>query len=237
MTRIALLLICLLITTLATAQIDDKNDFMDGTFAIGKNEGSLSVQYARLWGLTKSNKLSAGIGLRLTSYLGANQYYITAPAEITSGSNSPFILFKENIIENIDSLLVESPQVTCLNVSINIHYQFSEKFRAGFNIDGVGFSFGGKKQGNYINGSSGAITNGKPTSFNVLLISDNDLGSLNSELFVRYQLSNKLGLKLGASFLFTEYTTNTPVQTFPEDNDRFRRKSLMLALGASYKLK
>ena len=235
MKRKTLLIVFIVISVEGFAQ-SGSEDFLDGTFSIGKNEGSLSVHYVKLWSLTKKQKLSAGIGARLTSYLGANQYYVTAPAELTSGSTGPFVIFKENIVENMDTFLIQSPQVTSLNLSINIHYKFTQKITAGFNIDGIGFSFGGEKQGNYINGFTGSITQGKPTSFNALLISDNDLGSLNSELFAQYQLNNKLAIKLGVSFLFTEYTTSTKVQTFPEENDRFRKKSLMLGLGVSYKL-
>ena len=81
------------------------------------------------------------------------------------------------------------------------------------------------------------MENAKPTSFNILLISDNDRGSLNSELYGKYYWNEKWGVKLAAQFLFTEYTTDTEVQQFPEPNDRFRNKSLLIAAGISYKLK
>jgi hypothetical protein len=107
---------------------------------------------------------------------------------------------------------------------------------AGFNIDLIGFSFGGSKKGNYINGFEGGMENASPTEFNILLISDNDNGSLNSELYLKYYWNEKWGAKLGAQFLFTEYTTHTEIQQFPEPNDRFRNKSLMVAFGVTYKL-
>jgi len=93
-----------------------------------------------------------------------------------------------------------------------------------------------KKSGNYINGTQTAVENSKPTAFNVLLISDNDRGSLNSELYGKYYLNDTWGIKLGVQFLFTEYTTDTEVQQFPEPNDRFRNKSLLLAFGIVCKL-
>jgi hypothetical protein len=55
-------------------------------------------------------------------------------------------------------------------------------------------------------------------------------------LYLKYYWSEKWGAKLGAQFLFTEYTTNTEIQQFPEPNDRFRNKSLMVAFGVTYKL-
>jgi hypothetical protein len=117
---------------------------------------------------------------------------------------------------------------------INLRYKFNEKILVGFNIDAIGFSFGGRKNGNYINGFEGAMTNAKPTSFNILLTSDNDRGSLNSELYVKYFLDEKWGVRAAAQFHFTEYTTDVEIQQNPKPNDRFRNKSLMIAFGVTY---
>src|SRR5258706_6966706 len=214
-----------------------KTNFIDSTLGGAKYQATLSMSYVHLWALGTKQKFSIGLGGRFTSYLGANQYYITAPAQLTSESTSPLILFKDNIAANIDTFLVKSPQVNSINASINIHYQFRQKWSVGFNIDAIGFSFGGSRTGNYINGFTGKITAASPTPFNVLLISDNDHGSLNSEFFIKYSLNEKYALKLGAQFLFTEYTATSKVQQFPAPNDRFRNKSLLLCLGISWRLK
>ena len=80
------------------------------------------------------------------------------------------------------------------------------------------------------------MTSASPTPFNILLVSDNDRGSLNSEFYGKYLLNEKWAVKLGAQFLFTEYTTQTKVQQFPQANDRFRNKPLLLCVGVRYKL-
>lgn len=211
--------------------------YADATLGGAKYQGTLALSYVHLWRLGEKQKLGIGVGGRFTSYLGANQYYITAPAQLTSGSTSPLIIFQDNITANIDTFLIKSPQVNCLNLSINIDYQLSEKISAGFNIDAIGFSFGSRQNGNYINGPVGKMSGATPTTFNVLLISDNDRGSLNSEFFLRYSLNDVWGLKAGAQFLFTEYTTSSKIQTFPQENDRFRNKSLLFCLGISRKIK
>jgi hypothetical protein len=64
-------------------------------------------------------------------------------------------------------------------------------------------------------------------------VSDNDLGSLNSELYARYWVNDKIGFRAGLSFQFVEYTTDK-VLTF--ENDRFRTKNLLPMLAISYKL-
>ena len=212
------------------------NNYADATFGIARYQGALSLAYVYSWKFGARQKLGVGIGGRFTSYLAANQYYITAPAQLTSESTSPLILFKDNITSNIDTFLIKSPQVNSINLSITIDYQLTKKIIAGFNIDAIGFSFGGSQNGNYINGTTGKMATAKPTSFNILLISDNDRGSLNSEFYCKYSLSNQWAVKLGAQFLFTEYTTAIKVQQFPQENDRFRNKSLLLCIGVSHKL-
>lgn len=191
--------------------------------AIGSNLGSVSVDYFHLWKTGKAKKVEIGIGGRFTSYFGTSQYYASAPASLASDGKTS------------DSLLLQSPQVNALNLAINLGYKFSTKFGVGFNIDAFGFAFGGKQDGFYINGKTGQTTSAKPTSLNVLLIGDNDLGSLNSEFYARYFFTEKLGIKLAFQYLFTEFTTATKVQQVPETNDRFRNKASLVSLGITKK--
>lgn len=230
--------IALLLPQFALCQENDKIRiaYSDATIGIGGSQGALSLSYGYDWRLGKRQKFGLGVGGRFTTYLGQNQYYETAPAKLTSGSTGPGVIFENTITTNIDTLLIASPQVNMLNVFINLSYAIGKKFLVGFNIDAIGFSFGAAQPGNYINGFSGNITSANPSSFNLLLVSDNDLGSLNSELYVKYQWNEHWSLKGGIQFLFTEYTTVTPVQQYPEPNDRFRNKSLMGAVGVSYRL-
>ena len=220
----------------AQSSEDRTSGYANFTAGVGSTKGSFSLSYLYNWRLGKKQKLGLGVGARLTSFVGANLYYITAPAELTSGSTGPGVIFKENIDENIDSLLVKSPQINALNIMLNIDYKISSKILVGFNIDAIGFSFGGSKSANYINGSTGKITDASPTPFNVLLVSDNDNGSLNSEFYIQYFFKEQWALKIAGQFLFTEYTTDTNVQTFPEENDRFRNKALLFAVGITRKL-
>ena len=211
-------------------------DYIDVDLGAGNYRGTLSASFLHDWKFGSKQRFGVGLGIRFTSFLGANVYYVTAPANLTSGSTGPLIFFKENITENIDSLLVKSPQVNALNLMINFDYLINSKWMVGFNIDAIGFSFGRNTKANYMNGASGKNTTADPTPFNILLISDNDQGTLNSELYGRYFLNDRWALKTGLQFLFTEYTTVTKVQQFPEENDRFRNKSLMFSVGVSYKL-
>ena len=208
-----------LISYSALAQDSKTVNYGDFTGAIGSRQGSVSVDYFHLWKLGKLKKIEIGFGGRFTSYFGSSQYYASAPASLAADENKS------------DSLLLQSPQVNALNLAINLGYRFTPKFGVGFNIDAIGFSFGGKHNGSYINGNQGQATSAKPTSFNILLVGNNDQGSLNSEFYVRYFFTEKLAIKLAYQYLFTEYTTDTKVQQLPEANDRFRNKASLFSAG------
>jgi len=199
-------------------------NYADFTGALGSNQGSVAVDYFHLWKLGKSKKIEVGFGGRFTSYFGSSQYYSSAPAGLAADESKS------------DSLLLQSSQVNAFNLAINLGYRLSSKFGLGFNIDAVGFSFGGKQSGSYINGNQGQATSAKPTAFNILLIGNNDQGSLNSEFYVRYFIKEKLAIKLAYQYLFTEYTTETEIQQLPEANDRFRNKASLFSVGITKQL-
>jgi hypothetical protein len=229
-------LLMLSVSCLAQETAKRSTDEATVVVGIGSHRGSISFSYEHNWKIGKKRKLQLGIGSRLTSFLGANLNYTTAPAELTTESTSPLVLFQENVEENIDTILVKSPQVNALNFFINIGYRISSKFQIGFSIDAIGFSFGKDTQVDFISGNTGRITSASPTPFNILLISDNDKGTLNSDLHLKYSVNSCWSIRMGIQFLFTEYTTAEKVQQYPEENDRFRNKSLLGMIGVSLNL-
>lgn len=205
--------------------------------SIGAKEQNLSLAIGHNIGIGKLKKFKIGYGLRLNSYFGSAKEYITAPAKLTSSRQDLGTIFSETIESNLDTVSFGTSQVNYLNLFINLEYQIAPKWALGFNIDAAGFSFGGNQKGiltTSLDGKNGTSVTAKPTTSNLLLTSDNDIGSLNSELFVRYKLTNKWALQGGITFLFTEYKTSEKVVL---DNDRFRHKSLMGMVGISYLIK
>jgi len=182
-----------------------------------------------------------GYGLRFTSYVGANKFYTTAPAKYTSTRQDIATIFSETIEENIDTITTPTAITYSLNATLNAHYRITSRWDIGFNIDLVGVSFGPERKLNIISSSFDSnqqpVQYGKPTSFNLLLTSDNDLGSLNSEFFVRYWILSKIGIRLGYTFLFSEYRTHQDL-SFDNGrivNDRYRHKAGMALLAVTYK--
>jgi hypothetical protein len=233
--KLTIIIALFAVTSKVNAQKNNSTDKSASfTVAFGSKQFSTALAYQHLWKVGKKQRAQIGLGARFTSNFGNNVFYRTAPAALTSGKTGPAAMFANDITQNIDSVSFKKTQVNALNLSINLAYTVYKKITLGFNIDAVGFSFGGKQNGiYYANNGVGNATTAKPSGFNVLLISDNDKGSLNSEFYTRYKFNNNWGVKLGFQFLFTEYTTATEVQTTPDGqkNDRFRNKASGISFG------
>jgi hypothetical protein len=229
------------------AYVKQTNAELGTTLSSNGDISSVALSYIHYWGLGKKNrKFKVGLGARLTSsFGGSSTVYQTAEAKLTSGKTGPSVFFAEQITQNIDTLQLNRTQVNAINALIALHYDFSPKWGGEFNIDLLGLSFGGNQDAtlSYGDGLHGTRkTTASPTTGNFLLISDNDIGSLNSELMIFYQWKPRLKLKAGLSFLFNEYTIDDPV-TYTNSigtviaTDRYRVKSLAFAIGVQYGLK
>ncbi len=216
----ALLFFSLLIFTFGAVAQNGSSAELGG--AIGSSVGSISASGFHNWGIGAKKKFYVGTGVRFTSFFGSNINFTTAPAYLTTDD------------KNVDTLSAPNPGVGSLNLMISLGYKISEKFDVGFNIDAIGISFGPIGTPSYIRNGKSTPSSASPTSPNILLVGDNDKGSLNSHLFVRYKLSDHLGLKVAYQFLFNELTTTTKIQTIPSANDRFRAKSTMVYVGLNY---
>ena len=222
-----------------TATFDFKRINRTADFSVASNGdfSTIALSANRLHGLGRSHRFRIGYGLRLTSVFGSNTDYITAPAKLTSGKQSFAALVSENIIANLDTVRFAKSQVNSLNASINLEYGITRRLDVGINIDAIGASFGAKQTGKFIANSpvrsslNGTQQSARVSPFNLLLVSDSDLGSLNSEAYVRYRLTPKISLRGGINFQFNEYTTDRKLTL---ENDRFRSKNALPMLAVSY---
>ncbi len=221
------ILFILLLSTIQSVEaqqtaIPENDQQTDLTFGFGNKQGSISGAYYYNWNFGKSNKFFIGLGARFTdsySMTDANIYFKSAKPSLAKDETKT------------DSLLIISPNSYSLNIALNMGYHISPRFRIGLNIDLAGFSLGKRYNGLYISEGLVNNTSAKPTSFNALLIGNNDRGTLNSEFYLQYNIKKKYGVKVAFQHLFWEYTTTTKVQTRPEDNDRFRKISNLLNVG------
>lgn len=232
-------LIFLFVTLTVQAQKNffRENNFYDLTVSSNGNQYLGAIAWSHLHGIGLAKKLKIGYGLRFTSGFGNRTNFITAPAKLTSTTTGLGVIFSENVPGNFDTLFLGSYQVNSFNAVIYINYAFSSKWEIEFNIDAVGISFGAAKTADY-NSSKRLLspnTNTRqvanPTRLNLLLTSDNDIGSLNSEILVKYWFKNDWAIKAGGSFIFSEYTTSNSLFL---NNNRFRNKAFLPMIGLVY---
>jgi len=214
---------------------------IDYMLGVGAGQTNVSLSYQAGWKFGEKKKLVMGVGVRSNAFFARNKYFVTAPAKLVKGEAGPAALFKDKITANMDSVQIANANAYSINILVHLGYSFTDKLKVGFNIDVIGFSFGSSVNGVYINGNDPANSNqpvsAAPSGFNLLLVGENDLGSLNSEFFVTYAINDKWALKAGAQHIFMEYTTTTAIQQFPEPNDRFRITPTVVCAGVVYTIR
>jgi hypothetical protein len=214
-----------------------KNTYISGTVGLGSKQFAGALSWEKLHAIGKKGNLKIGYGIRFNSYSGTDQKYLTAPAKITGASD---------FNNSYDTVSFKKAQSNSINLAVFFQYTLFKKLDLGFNIDAVGFSFGGNKMGDYATSKYKpsdmpniikyeTTTGAKPSSINALLVGDNDLGMLSSEFMARYWITDKLAVKLGFNYLFTEYTTDKMLRG--STNDRYRNKSALFEVGISLKIK
>jgi hypothetical protein len=209
------------------------NNYYDLAISVGKGL-TIAPSWSHFHKIGKKGKFQVGYGIRLTSLFGNKVEHITAPAKFTTANTGLGVIFQETIEANLDTLTLERIQVNSINISINLQYAFTKQWEVGFNIDALGVSFGGEQKGTFLalsQGRSPSQETANPTTLNLLLTSDNDIGSLNSEFYMRYWFNNKWAVRGGFTFTFSEYTSSRKLVF---DNDRFRAKILLFMLGITF---
>lgn len=188
----------------------------------GAGATSPVVSFHKNWELGKNEKIVIGTGVRYTGFFGKDINFTSAPNDLAIEPSS------------VDTLFGSKPAINSLNLLINLGFNITQKIQVGFNIDALGFSFGPTGNPSYISNAVSSSTDASPTSPNILLVGNNDKGSLNSHFYGKLKVSDKIGIKLAYQFLFNELTTSSIVQTAPIENDRFRVKSSQIFAGISY---
>ena len=218
------------------AQNNDEGHYgqVDLTYGINNSQSNISLDYQFILrtnaGSTRKNRpiiLEFGFGGRFTSFFGRNVYFSTVP------------LYHDKDPSHLDSVMISTPQISALNLLINISFCIKDRLRIGFTGDMIGFSFGSIRSGMYINGSDAKYVAVSPEHFNCFFHgvgSEEQIGSLKTEMFVSYLISGKWSAKVGLQIVTLEYVTDTKIQQYPEPNDRFRNESLLPSIGVVYKI-
>ncbi len=208
---------------LGTANGFDKNHHFGIAAGVGSG-AAYSLGWTHFYGIGKNKNFRVGYGLRYTGYSGKNKNYITAPFNLTKEGDA-----------FLDTLSMSKAGMSNIAINLNLKLRVKEKYEVGFNIDALGVTFGGEKDGIFYSSDDDALNAttqaAKPTPVTLLLIGDNDRGMINSEFWLGYFLNDNFQARVGYNYLFSEYTTNN---TLTNDNDRFRHKAGLIFVGINW---
>ncbi|SOD78310.1 hypothetical protein [Spirosoma fluviale] len=212
--------------------------------AYSKNKYNPSITYYQLIHVGERKLLSLGWTARLGAFYGDNLNYYTAPARLTRGKSGLGALTAPLITNNIDTVRYDYITNTSLNIGFRAQLNLG-RLEIGGSADLLGIAFGKSRLGRYmsstgqykITSSTGAdstttyfqgantFQDAKPSTFNVRLLGDNDRGTLATEIYARYRVSQRMGIKLGYQWLTTETTVSN--RDVIADNNRFRNRAGM----------
>ncbi len=108
----------------------------------------------------------------------------------------------ETKINNVS--IIPSPKLTGASINIPIVAEFhTKKILLGINVDIIGFSFGKTRENPTISNYKGTLDslNASPRGTSLLLLGKNNRGSLNSEIYLGYKVSDELTIRGGVSSL------------------------------------
>ncbi len=227
--------ICLLFTISFNSQLHAQDSakhkaqsFLELGYGLNGDAAVLSTGYYRHWKLSQTKKvwqhIYIGTGARFNSFGGKDIYLVSSKAGIYKTTDE-------------DSILAPAPAIYSVNTFLNIGYQITPKLQAGFDIDVIGLSFGPNGSPTFISNGQEQTIKVNPTPINTLGINASNIGSLLSNIYVRYNITSRWGLCLSSQKTYAEIKTEEVLQTEPTTNQRFRYVSRLVGLGVSYHFK
>ena len=195
-----------------------------GGRAQGENFVSLSYGYApdpelhiasvdayRVWPVGLKSRLMAGGGVRY-NYQGGNS---PVTLDLVEAEDQPEVTVSGLVVHNL-ALFAEAS------------YRISDRLEGGFNIELVGVTFG-PEQSLPLQPPDFPLS-AKPEPVALLLVGENDLGTLNSEFFAAYRVSERLWLRANLSYVVNNYLTTTGEEV------RLQRFFSYLTVGVQFQL-
>ena len=111
-----------------TNTLPHTNRFVDLTGTVGASQGAVAGSYVYNWRVGENRKLEIGLGGRVTSYFGTKKDFTTAPGRLARSTTIPFIIVVAGQeIQNWDTLTVQRPFTTSLNLSANFGYNLGRR--------------------------------------------------------------------------------------------------------------
>ncbi|MCC5945106.1 MAG: hypothetical protein JJT94_09225 [Bernardetiaceae bacterium] len=187
----------------------------------GNNQLAASLKWFHLYGVDSEQRFRIGYGFRLNFTGGGDIPFYSAPYELRKDKATT------------DTLELKEPQLISLNIGLYMTYSITERWLLGFNMDLAGAGFGAESPGilysEQIPQPEGLlIAENKPQYGNLFRGWRDDLGALNTEVYVGYQLSPNWQIRGGIARYKWEF--RTPI-AFVRDNERYRSAAILGFIG------
>lgn len=187
--------------------------------SLGGSFGAGSLMYQHSWQLGAKQRWRLTYGARFSTYFGSDIDHVSAPPDFYGDAAAE------------DTVFVASPAMSNLTLFVGATYSIKNKVPIGFNIDAVGYTFGGDMEGTYTGAGVSTPVTVNPGSVTALLVGPNDIGFLKAEFFAGYHINEKWTVRLGITNMYTEVRTPTELQA---GNTRYRAENMGAMLGVFY---
>lgn len=174
-----------------------------------------SIAYTQTLEFGRERSYRIGTGFRLNYFNLKNRTFDGVETKIKQVSITP------------------NPKFNGASVNIPIVAEFhTKKIILGVNIDIIGMSFGKTREGENlkVDNYEGTLDslNASPRSLSLLLLGKNNRGTLNSELYLGYKVSDELTVRAGISSLSSSFTSRyTPKSGKETTLGRFQTSQIM----------
>ena len=193
----------------------------DLDFALSGQQGVLmQVNYQHVHRLNPENNFRMGYGLAFIRYRSFEDInYTTKEAE-------------QNINLGLDSLQVENPAISSLNLFLLLNYAPNNRIDFGLSIDVLGLSWGRTQDAVLASGLDDPSPQGalaEPVTFNSSVFAS---GSWRSQFHLRYWLYPRWALHGGATYWLSAYQVTEDLGL---EEDVFTQSVLFWRLGVSFR--
>jgi hypothetical protein len=156
-------------------------------------------------GIALNQRIRIGYGVRYSFFTGNDLRFRTSDRDDLNGAPT-------------EHAVVGKPVIHALNLVVHASSRILGRAELGFNIDVIGVGFGPDRR-LVPEGAMSPAQQGSPTSLNLLRGSARDRGTLNSEFYLGWLLTDHFLLRGGLSHFVAEYGTD---EAFPGGSTRLR---------------
>jgi hypothetical protein len=180
-------------------------------FGDAKKVAAPSFAYTQTIGLGKDNAYRIGSGIRMNGFYTKNRDFEGVETKIKGTTITPRERYGAN----------------SLNIPIIAEFH-SKKISLGFNLDLLGFSFGGSKDSLSYSKEILDSLSINPNSVSFQLFGRKSRGTLNSEIYLGYDLADEITIRVGAAMMRSGFRAKYVPQSGKEITlGRFTKNQIM----------